>query len=213
VPLPPRLLIATGNAGKAREFRDMLNLPGLILSSLTDFPDLTEVEETGKTFRSNAVLKAVGYAKATGLWSIADDSGLEVDALHGSPGVYSARWAAMHDAGTGNDANNLLLRRQMEQVPDDRRAARFVCVLAVADPAGRVLLTVSGSVEGTILRQSAGIGGFGYDPLFHVGSLGRTLAEVSLAQKHAISHRGNAVRRLVPLLTKIWGVGTEEGRV
>jgi XTP/dITP diphosphohydrolase len=211
VPAPERLLIATGNAGKVREFRDMLNLPGVTLSGLADFPALAEVEETGRTFRSNAVLKASGYARATGLWSVADDSGLAVDALDGSPGVYSARWAAMHDAGSGNDANNRLLRTQMEHVPDHRRSARFVCVLAVADPDGRVILTVDGTVEGTILRQSAGVGGFGYDPLFYVGSLGRSLAEVPPAQKHAISHRGTAVRRLVPLLSKVWGVGTEEG--
>jgi XTP/dITP diphosphohydrolase len=202
VPAPDRLLIATGNPGKVREFRDLLNLPGLTLAGLADFPDIAEVDETGRTFRANAMLKASGYARATGLWAVADDSGLEVDALDKNPGVLSARWAAMHDAGTGNDANNRLLRQQLQNVPDDRRTARFVCVLAVADPAGRIILTVRDTVEGTILRDSVGTGGFGYDPLFRAEGHDRTLAELSPEQKHAISHRGKATRRLVPMLLK-----------
>jgi XTP/dITP diphosphohydrolase len=219
VPAPDRLLIATGNLGKVREFRELLDLPGLTLASLADFPDIAEVDETGQTFRANAMLKASGYARATGLWAVADDSGLEVDALNKNPGVYSARWAAHHHAGTGDAANNQLLLQQLQTTREEQRTARFVCVVAVADPEGRIVLTVTDTVEGSILTEAVGTGGFGYDPLFRVTGLGRTSAELSAADKHAVSHRGKASRRLMPLLLKAWDVdsgslaGSLEGRV
>lgn len=194
------LLVATTNPGKAKEFAELLRgLPLLIATSvltLRDVPPVADVAETGDTFTANAALKAIAYATATGHWTLADDSGLEVDALAGKPGVYSARWAALHEAGTGDAANNHLLLRQMSDVPAGQRGARFVCVLALSSPAGRVVLTSRGVMEGSICFDPAGDNGFGYDPLFRVAALDRTSAQLSPEHKHAISHRGNALRRL-----------------
>src|SRR5688500_10637037 len=143
----PRLLIATGNAGKAREFRAMLGADRFAWSDLCSIPSAPEVEETGLTFRANACLKASAYARHSGLWTLADDSGLEVDALNGSPGVLSTRWAQANHAGQGDADNNALLLGQLAHVPDARRTARFVCVLALARPDGRVVATVRDTVE------------------------------------------------------------------
>ena len=196
------LLIATTNAGKVREFGELLtDLPWNCIA-LSDLPPIPPVQETGRTFRANAVLKASGYAVASGRWTLADDSGLEVDALGSSPGVFSARWAAMHDAGFGDAANNALLLRQLADVEPSRRTARFVCVLALADPAGRVFFTVRDTVEGAVRTSAVGQGGFGYDPLFAVAGMTVSAAELSPAEKHAISHRGKAARRLRDLLLR-----------
>lgn len=202
-----RLLVATGNAGKAREFREMLGADRFDWTDLTALGrDVEPPEETGRTFRANACLKATHYAKAAAAWTIADDSGLEVDALGGSPGVVSARWAELHDAGKGDAANNALLLKQLDVVPDERRTARFVCVLALADPSGAVILTARDTIEGAMLRAPRGENGFGYDPLFYVPRLGRTTAELTGDEKHAISHRGNALRRLRAMMERV-GVG------
>ena len=209
------LLIATANPGKAREFREMLagetSAGAVTWRSLADYPPGAEVEETGRTFRANACLKATAYAWRHTVWTIADDSGLEVDALNGAPGVLSARWAQHNHTGKGDQDNNATLLKQLEAVPDDRRTARFVCVLALADPQGRVILTARDSVEGRILHNPRGVNGFGYDPLFFVEPLGRTMAELSPEQKHAISHRGKALRKLKDLMrqAKLLGEGTE----
>lgn len=194
------LLIATGNAGKAREFREMLGESRFAWRSLSDYPPGPEVQETGRTFRANACIKAAAYACRHGAWTLADDSGLEVDALRGSPGVLSARWALHNGAGRGDADNNTTLLRQLRDVPDEHRTARFVCVLALSDLGGRIILTVRDTVEGRILHGPRGTNGFGYDPLFLVEHLGRTTAECSPEQKHAISHRGKALRRLDGLM-------------
>ena len=180
----------------------MLGGPGSVLewSDLSRHPAVTPVEETGRTFLANACLKAAGYARQFGTWALADDSGLEVDALNGGPGVSSARWAKLHGAGEGDAANNALLLRQMDAVAEGRRTGRFVCVLALADPDGRIILTARDSVEGRVLRSPRGSNGFGYDPLFFVDELGKTTAELSPAEKHAISHRGKALRRMKALM-------------
>jgi XTP/dITP diphosphohydrolase len=191
-----QLLIATTNPGKIREFRDMLGADRFHWTDLSQHPEVTAPEETGDTFRANACLKATYYAKLLNVATIADDSGLEVDALDGKPGVYSARWAEMNAAGKGDADNNALLLKQLAAFPDDRRTARFVCVLALADPRGRVLLTARDTVEGRVIHAPRGNGGFGYDPLFLVESKGRTTAELSPNEKHEISHRGKALRRL-----------------
>jgi XTP/dITP diphosphohydrolase len=196
------MLIATGNPGKVREFQEMLGGDTITCRSLADFPELDSVEEIGATFRANAMLKASAYAQATGLWSLADDSGLEVDALSRKPGVYSARWAQMHSKTSGDAANNALVLQQLQDVPDEKRTARFVCVLAIADPVGRIILTARDTVEGVIGHAPVGLGGFGYDPLFYIPVLGRTTAELSPSQKHEISHRGKALRRLKSLLNQ-----------
>lgn len=200
-----RLVIATGNKGKAREFREMLGDAAFEWADLSSFASVPTVEETGATFRANACIKATHYAKTLGEWALADDSGLSVDALDGKPGVHSARWAEMNGAGKGDKDNNAALLRQIAEVPDAQRTGRFVCVLALADPDGRVVLTVRDSVEGVLLREGRGENGFGYDPLFYFPELGKTTAELSPEQKHAISHRGKALRRLPAVLARTDG--------
>jgi XTP/dITP diphosphohydrolase len=199
-----QLLIATTNPGKVREFRQMLTGDGEIeITDLTQHRELPPVEETGRTFLANASLKASAYGKALNMWSLADDSGLAVDALDGKPGVHSARWAALHKAGAGDADNNALLIRQLADVPAENRTARFICALALSDGQGRVILTASGRVEGRILTGPRGGGGFGYDPLFLVESLGKTTGELPADQKHRISHRGKALRRMKLLMDRL----------
>ncbi len=193
-------LIATANSGKAAEFKRMLESSDQHWTDLSQMPDPPVIEETGLTFRANACLKAAGYARHYKMWTLADDSGLEVDALAGKPGVYSARWAAMNNAGNGDADNNALLVKQIESVPDQKRTARFVCVLALSDPEGRIYLTTRDTVEGRILRAPRGQNGFGYDPLFFVPAKNKTTAELSPDEKHALSHRGKALRSLKALL-------------
>jgi XTP/dITP diphosphohydrolase len=203
-----KLLIATTNKGKVREFREMLSGAGRFdeWSDLSAHPGTDPVEETGHTFRANACLKAAEYATRFGTYALADDSGLEVDALNARPGVHSARWAELHDAGKGDADNNRLLLTQLDAVPDDRRTGRFVCVLALADPDGRILLTAHDTVEGRILRAPRGTNGFGYDPLFYVEELGRTAAELAPEEKHRVSHRGKALRHLRTLMDSLGSI-------
>ena len=198
-----RIVIATGNAGKAREFREMLGADRFQWSDLSGHRDVPGVDETGHTFGANACLKASHYARALNDWAMADDSGLVVDALDGKPGVHSARWAEMHSAGKGDADNNALLLKQIDRVPDERRTARFRCVLALADPQGRIILTAQDAVEGVMLRSPRGTNGFGYDPLFFIPQLGKTTAELQPDEKHAISHRGKALRRMRELMAKL----------
>jgi XTP/dITP diphosphohydrolase len=200
-----QLLIATTNAGKVREFRQMLGDGRFAWHDLSEFPggDVAPVEETGQTFRANACLKATHYARALKMWTLADDSGLAVDALDGKPGVHSARWAKMHAQGNGDADNNKLLLQQLASVPEQKRTARFICVLALADPSGRIILTAQDSVEGRVGREGRGDNGFGYDPLFLVENLGKTAAELPPEQKHALSHRGKALRRMKGLMQRI----------
>lgn len=197
-----RLLVATTNPGKIREFRELLGEYRHEWSDLSAHRDIPPAEETGETFIENACLKATYYAKALETWTVADDSGLEVDALGGRPGVYSARWAEMNDAGKGDRDNNALLLRQLADVPDDKRAARFVCVLALADPQGQIVMTARDTVEGRVIREERGSNGFGYDPLFFVQDFGKTTAELPSDQKHRISHRGKALRRLKEMMER-----------
>ncbi len=197
-----QLLIATTNAGKVREFHEMLGPDTFEWSDLSAHPEVPAVEETGKTFRANACLKAAYYAQHLKRWTIADDSGLEVDALNGSPGVYSARWAQMNNAGQGDLANNTCLLEQIKDVPDHNRTARFVCVLALSDPTGSIVLTARDTVEGRLIQHPRGENGFGYDPLFLIDALGKTTAELPPAEKHRISHRGKALRKLSGLMER-----------
>lgn len=196
------LLIASANRGKISEFRDMLGAGEHHWRDLAQTP-LPGVEETGATFRANAMIKAAHYARLAGCWALADDSGLAVDALGGAPGVYSARWAERHSAGSGDGDNNALLLQQLEDVADDKRTAAFVCVLALADPQGRIALTAADHVSGVVLRCPRGQNGFGYDPLFLLPERGLTTAELAPAEKHRISHRGRALRRLRSLMHEL----------
>lgn len=187
------VVVATKNQGKVAEIRSVLAQLELTVLSLSEFSPVAEAVEDGLTFEDNAVIKAKYYAAHTGRACLADDSGLEVDALGGAPGVYSARYAG-EDADDG--ANNRKLLEALHSVPAGQRTARFRCVLALVDENG-LTITADGSCEGIILEAPRGQGGFGYDPLFYVPELGKTLAEVSLTEKNKISHRGQALRNLV----------------
>ena len=191
-----KLLIATTNPGKVAEFRQMLGDLQFEYSDLSQHPRVEPPEETGETFEANAQLKATYYAKKFGTLTLADDSGLSVDALDGKPGVHSARWAEMNHAGKGDAANNALLLQQLRGIPSQKRTARFVCALSLANAAGDILATVRGEVEGQVLPEPRGENGFGYDPLFLLPSLGLTTAQLPPEQKHRLSHRGRALRRL-----------------
>lgn len=189
-----RLLVATRNRGKLSELRALLaDDDALELVCLADLPPLPEVVEDGDTFLHNAQKKARETAMASGLPTLADDSGLLVDALHGAPGVYSARFAG-EDAS--DQDNNRLLRQRLEAVPVESRTARFRCVLALAAPDGTLGPHTHGDCEGRIVSKARGENGFGYDPLFEVVGLGRTMAELTSDEKSALSHRGAAARAL-----------------
>ncbi len=207
-----RVVLATRNEHKVHELRQIL--AGLVEELDLEIVSAAEVDgpdvpETEVTFLGNARLKAVALAEATGLPSIADDSGLAVDVLGGSPGVFSARWSGSH-AGAGaaraevDRANLSLLLEQVADVPDEHRAAAFVCAAVVALPDGRVE-GVEGRVEGSLGREPRGTNGFGYDPVFHPAGDTRTLAEYTDTEKNAISHRGNAFRALEPVLRSVLG--------
>jgi XTP/dITP diphosphohydrolase len=190
------ILLATGNAGKAREMREILSAASageaVRWRELSEFESWPEPVEDGETFRDNAALKARYYARRSGLWTIADDSGLEVDALGGEPGVRSARYA-----GEPKDAaaNNGLLIHRLADVPEERRTARFRCAVVLSD-GENILAFAEGTVEGRIVDEPRGRNGFGYDPHFYVDEMQMTAAEMAPETKHAISHRGRALRRL-----------------
>ena len=190
---PRILVVGTHNRKKCREMQDVLAGLPLEVRPLADFDPVPEAEETGATFEANAAAKAVAYARATGHWCVADDSGLEVLALGDRPGIYSARWGGEQ----GNDRlNNRRLVEELRTVPADRRQARYVCAAVLASPDGRVLLAARGTCEGVVVETPAGDGGFGYDPHFYLPQRGCTMAQLAPAEKHAISHRGNALRAL-----------------
>jgi XTP/dITP diphosphohydrolase len=184
------LLVATTNAGKLREIRGLLDDLPLRLTSLADLPGITEPEERGETFAENARDKARHYAVASGLLTVAEDSGLELDALGGIPGVHSARFP-----GATYAEKFLGLFRMLDERGADTSTARFVCALALAR-GDDILFEARGTVEGTITREPKGTGGFGYDPIFFYPPLGVTLAEIGEADKGAVSHRGQAFRAL-----------------
>ena len=186
-----KLLIATRNRHKLEEIRAILNLPGLELIGADEMPGLPEVEEDAPTFEGNAIKKARTLAQASGCWTLADDSGLEVEALGGAPGVISARYAGS-EAST--PANNAKLLRELAGVTD--RGARFRCVLALCAPDGRSW-TVEGLCEGRMLESPRGANGFGYDPLFMPEGHSQTFAELPASVKNGMSHRGRALQRAV----------------
>ena len=199
-PSTKTVVLASRNRKKLREMAAPLADAGLKLVSAADMPEVPEVEETGSSFAENAALKASAVARATGHWALGDDSGLQVDALGGEPGVHSARYAGP-DA-TDRD-NNTKLLQQLEGVPDQRRTAQFVCHLAVADPHGNIRLQVDGVCRGRIVRDLRGGSGFGYDPLFLIPEYHRTFGELSAAAKSVLSHRARAFERLVPKLVAL----------
>jgi XTP/dITP diphosphohydrolase len=196
------VMIATRNAGKAKEFVRMFEPFGITVSTLLDYPELPDVEETGQTFAENALLKAEFAARSTGQPAIADDSGIVIDALDGRPGVYSARYAGEEK---NDQANNDKVLKEMKDVPEGSRSARFMCVLAVAFPDGREPVITEGSCEGTVGFEEAGEHGFGYDPLFIPEGYEVTMAQLDPEEKNKISHRAKAMNRLRGMLTELAG--------
>lgn len=191
------LLVATHNKGKLAEYAELLGDAGVTLLTLDMAGVSEEIEETGDTFMENAILKAVGYARLTGLPTLADDSGLEVDALGGRPGVHTARYGG---EGLSSAERYTRLLDEMDGVPAEQRAARFRCAIVLASANGEVLGTADGTLEGAIATDVRGEGGFGYDPVFWLVESQKSLAELSSAEKHRISHRGQALRVIAPVL-------------
>jgi XTP/dITP diphosphohydrolase len=206
MPPPSQLLVATTNQGKVRELRELL--PGIRLLTPADAGVQLEVEETGQTFIENARLKARAYLEATGLRTMGEDSGIEVDALGGEPGVYSARYHDLPD-GPVKNAHVLDLLRD---VPDAERGCRYVCAIVLVSPGEREQI-FEGECRGRIASGPAGQGGFGYDPIFLVPELGRTMAELSAEEKNAISHRGRAVKELACYLATQDGTPSGDPRL
>lgn len=198
-----KILIASTNPGKAAELRVMLG-KDIEWLGLSDFPSIREIPEDGNTFAENARKKALGYASATGLWTIADDSGLAVDALNGEPGVRSARFSGEKekDRKLLDHKNMAKVLKLMEGIPQKKRTARFICRLCLACPE-KILAESNGILEGYITEKEAGTNGFGYDPIVYVPALGKTVAQMDPHEKNSISHRGNAIRNLKPLLEKL----------
>ena len=214
-PAQTKLLIATRNDGKIREIRDLFTgLPFQLVFPVDQFlerlPDEADLER-GTSFAENAVAKARYFAKRATIPTLAEDSGLEVDALDGAPGVFSARWAQMHGAGGGGGggggggadaANNALLLERLAGVPDEQRTARYRCVVAYLDTPLAKPQLVEATCDGRILTEPRGGGGFGYDPLFFSSDLGMTFAEAPMPAKQRVSHRGRAIRALVEVLVR-----------
>lgn len=197
-----RLVLATRNSAKLDELRRIVTAVSTVeLIGLADVPAYDELPETGATFADNALLKAREAVRHTGLPAVADDSGLTVGALNGMPGVLSARWAGAHG---GDIANLRLVLDQVRDVPDERRDAAFVCAAALVTPDGTERV-VHGQVDGVLLREPRGTGGFGYDPIFLPHGETRTTAEMTPAEKDAISHRGKAFRELAKHIAEILG--------
>lgn len=185
------VIVATKNPGKIQEFKEFFSDFGVRVKSLLDLPQAIEIDETGSTFEANALIKARTIAKIFQVDCIADDSGLEVDYLKGAPGIYSARYAGNHD----DEANNEKLLRELKGVPLKQRTARFVCAIAYVTKDLKETV-VRGTVEGVIGFERRGNNGFGYDPLFYIPQYNKTFAEMSVDEKQALSHRGNALRQL-----------------
>ena len=201
-----QLLIATRNKGKVAEFADMLSDLEIEWLDLADLNLELDVAETGQTFAENAALKAAGYARAAGMMTLADDSGLEVDALNGAPGLYTARFGG---AELSTEERYRFLLSKLNGIPPEKRTARFRAVIAVADKKGEILTSVEGVCPGRIALAPRGSYGFGYDPVFLPdGEGGKTMAELPPAVKHPLSHRGRAIAVLAPFLRRLMDEGT-----
>ncbi len=195
-----KLLVATRNAGKMVEYSEMLAALDVEWVSLDDVGVTIEVEETGDSFQANAVLKAKAYARASGLLTLAEDSGLVVDALDGAPGIYTARYGGH---GLSHVQRYEYLLSNMKDVPEIRRTARFCCVIALVGPNSELYGTSRGICEGAIAFEPKGEGGFGYDPVFYLPDFDMTMAQLAADEKHAISHRGRALTAIDPLIRKV----------
>ncbi len=190
------ILVATKNANKTKELKELLSSSNFVLKDLNEIPNINGVEETGKTFAENAVLKAESYALQTKMWALADDSGLEVEALNGAPGVFSARYAG--EFATDEERINKLLQ-ELKGV-FDRRQARFVCAMAVSDEKGEIKFIAEGICNGKIAVKPSGKNGFGYDPVFIPDGFEQTFGEISGEIKRKMSHRAQAIEKIIRFL-------------
>ena len=193
-----RIILATGNKDKLKEVREILGKKSVSVVSMKEAGFDQEIEENGSTFAENAVIKAKAVCAASGETAMADDSGLVIDALGGMPGIYSARYLG-HE--TPYPEKNAKILAMLSDVPEEKRTARYVCAIACVFPDGRTLLAEE-TMEGRIAREPAGSNGFGYDPIFYVPEAGKTAAEMSPEEKHAVSHRGKALRKMEALLAE-----------
>jgi XTP/dITP diphosphohydrolase len=198
--MPARLVLGTHNRKKQQEIVEILGDLGLQLGDLTQYPNAPEVVEDGKTFEDNARKKASELARALGQWVLGEDSGLVVPGLNGRPGVYSARYAGKQG---DDEANNDRLLAELAPLPDDRRAAYYVCTAALADQGGEIKAIAEGRCHGLIVKERRGSNGFGYDPLFLIPEYHQTFGELSARVKHALSHRARALERLRPVLRRL----------
>lgn len=194
------LVLGTTNRHKVTELVELLAPSGLALRSLTDFPSVLTVYETGDTFAANAALKASAQAQHLGAWVLGEDSGIEVDALGARPGIFSARYAG---AGSTDERNNLHLLAELGNTPLERRTARYVCRVALADPSGTIRFEAGGECRGRIRFEPEGTNGFGYDPLFELVEYHRTFGQFGASLKPVLSHRARAVERLLPGLAEL----------
>lgn len=194
-----KFVVASTNNGKIKEIKKVLQDTPFDVISMTEAGFNDEIEETGSTFEENALIKAQAVAAKVNAIVMADDSGLEVDALKGAPGVYSARYAG---EGANDKDRNMKLLKELESTPDDKRQARFVSAIAVVMPGGRNFV-VRGTCEGIIAREPSGDNGFGYDPLFYMPEFGATMAEITIDEKNKVSHRGRALVKMVENLKEI----------
>lgn len=198
--MPPTLVLATRNRKKREEIVEILGDLGLELGDLTEYPDVPEIIEDGTTFEANARKKASEVARFVKQWTLGEDSGLVLPALKGRPGVYSARYAGKQG---DDEANNDRLLAELAPLPDEHRAAYYVCTAALADPTGEVKAVVEGRCNGLIIKERRGTGGFGYDPLFLIPEFHQTFGELSSRVKHALSHRARALGQLRPVLWRL----------
>lgn len=198
--MPQRLVISSRNAKKVGEIREILAPTGIEIVGIQNFSSVGEIEETGTTFAENAALKATIPARLTGEWVLGEDSGLLVDALHGAPGVYSARYSG---PDATDERNNAKLLHELAAVPKEQRGAEYQCHIAVSDPTGTVRLRASGRCRGLIIDEARGANGFGYDPYFLIPEFHRTFGELSSTVKHALSHRARAFANLLPNLLSL----------
>lgn len=195
----PIVVLASQNQKKISEIRELLAPFGIPLKSVSDFESIPDVVEDGESFRANAEKKAIEVALATEHWAIGEDSGLQVDALNGAPGIYSARFSGPNAT---DDENNHKLLEELQEIPDKKRGAGYVCHVAVADPSGKVQLNVEATCRGRINHEAKGANGFGYDPYFEIPEYRKTFGQFKPIVKQQISHRAKAFERLIPELLK-----------
>lgn len=194
------IILASRNQKKTREVSEILAGVGFTVIPVTSFPDVADVEEDGRTFAENAAKKASQVARQLNRWVIGEDSGLMVDALHGAPGIYSARYSG---AGATDEKNNAKLIADLAGVPDEKRGAGYICSVALSNPAGEIRIACEGTCRGRILHESSGDGGFGYDPYFLIPEYHLTFGQLSSVVKHRLSHRARAFAKFIPLLSKL----------